>query len=346
MADYLALPNETKDLIVVSPQDLSCLSRISKAMHMVLLPRLYKQIALRWEASKSPPRVSSLLETLAQAPDLAKKVEGLALYGEDYLIRAASVSGEQFPYLGKVMSYLVDAKPKANANDVKIERLLQRARRNRVRVTRLPQAEWSSLLEGQDTLDIKAAAIVVLCPNLRVLYLSSAFLNQNKGFSKIIHHHHLNYENECATTAFTKLKKVHLGQDLSSWNAINLELLNFPILAYLPFFCLPSLELISAALHDSIGGSGLSPPSIVGPTTTTTPPACNVSTLDLHTSRARAGNLSLILANTPHRKSLRYEYWPWMEARPKERLDCTEARIGIHRSHTHRVDYFPPSIQY
>lgn len=91
MAGYLALPEEIKDLIVLSSRDLSCLSRTSKAMHKVLLPRLYSQMSLRWEAFKSPPRVLSLLKALAQAPDLAEKVEELSFYGENYLTRVASV---------------------------------------------------------------------------------------------------------------------------------------------------------------------------------------------------------------------------------------------------------------
>ena len=329
MAGYLALPNEIRDLIVLSPQDLSRLSRTSKAMHKVLLPRLYNRISLCWEAFKPPPRVSNILKTLAQAPDLAEKVEEFSFCGKNYLTRVASVKQKQFPYQRNILSYLVDAKPKANADDIRIESLLQRAKRN----TRLSQAEWESVLGGQDTLDIMTAAIIVLCPNLRVLYLDSGFLNQNTVLAKIIYHQFLNYDNECSTPAFTKLKKVYLGQDLSSWDSTNLKLLEFPLSACLPFFYLPSLELLSAPLPDSIGVSGLSPPPTVWPTPT--PPVCTVRTLDLHTSRAKAATLSFILAQTPHLQSLHYEYWPWMEAWPEERLDCTEVRHALESlSHT------------
>jgi hypothetical protein len=224
---------------------------------------------------------------------------------------------------------LVDTKPKANTDDIMIEPLLQRAKRN----TRLSQAEWDSVLGGQDTLDIMTAAIIVLCPNLRVLYLDSGFLNQNTVLAKITHHQVLNYGNECSTPALTKLKKVYLGQDLSSWNSTNLKLLEFPISACLPFFYLPSLELLSVPLPDNIGVSGLSPPPTVWPTTT--PPICTVRTLDLHTSRAKAATLSFILAQTPHLRSLHYEYWPWLEAWPVERLNCTEVRRALESlSHT------------
>jgi hypothetical protein len=233
MAGYLALSNEIKDLIVLSSRDFSRLSRTSKAMREVLLPRLYNKISLRWEAFKSPPRVSNLLETLAQAPDLAEKVEELSFYGENYLTRVASVEQERFPYERNILSYLVDAKPQANVDDTSIEPFLQRARRN----TSLSQAEWDSVLSGQDTLDIMTAAIIVLCPNLKVLYLDSGFLNHNTVLARIIHNHFLNYDNECSTPAFMKLKKVYLGQDLSSWNSTNLKLLEFSLSACLPIFC-------------------------------------------------------------------------------------------------------------
>jgi hypothetical protein len=329
MAGYLALPNEIRGLIVLSPRDLSCLSRTSKAMHKVLLPRLYKQISLRWEAFKSPPRVSSLLEALAQAPNLAEKVEKLSFYGENYLTRVASIKQEQFPYQRKILTYLVDAKPKANVDGIRIEPLLQRAKRN----TRLSQAEWDSVLGGQDMLDIMTAAIIVLCSNLRVLYLDSGFLNRNTVLTKIIHHYFLNYDNECSTPAFVKLEKVYLGQDLSSWDSTNLKLPEFPLSACLPFFYLPSLELLSAPLPDSIRVSRLSILPTVWPATT--PPACTVHTLDLHASRAKAATLSIILAQTPHLQSLHYEYWPWLEAWPEERLDCTEVRRALESlSHT------------
>jgi hypothetical protein len=318
MAGYLALPNEIRDLIVLSSRDFSRLSRTSKAMREVLLPRLYNKISLRWEAFKSPPRVSNLLETLAQAPDLAEKVEELSFYGENYLTQVASVKQERFPYERNILSYLVDAKPQANANDTSIEPFLQRARRS----TRLPQAEWDSVLSGQDTLDIMTAAIIVLCSNLRVLYLDSGFLNHNTVLASIIHHHFLNYGNECSTPAFMKLKKVYLGQDLSSWDSTNLKLLEFSLSACLPIFYLPALEQLSAPLPDSTGVSGLSPPTTVWPTIN--PPACTVRTLDLRKSRAKAATLSFVLTRTPHLQSLHYEYCPWLEAGPEERLDCSE----------------------
>jgi hypothetical protein len=99
-------------------------------MHKVLLPCLYSRISLRWETFKSPPRVPNLLEALAQAPSLAEKVEELSLYGEGYFTRFAIVKQEQFPYQRKIISYLADAKPKANAHYITIDPLLQRARRN------------------------------------------------------------------------------------------------------------------------------------------------------------------------------------------------------------------------
>jgi hypothetical protein len=329
MAGYLALSNEIKDLIVLSSRDFSRLSRTSKAMREVLLPRLYNKISLRWEAFKSPPRVSNLLETLAQAPDLAEKVEELSFYGENYLTRVASVEQERFPYERNILSYLVDAKPQANVDDTSIEPFLQRARRN----TSLSQAEWDSVLSGQDTLDIMTAAIIVLCPNLKVLYLGSGFLNHNTVLARIIHNHFLNYDNECSTPAFMKLKKVHLGQDLSSWNSTNLKLLEFSLSACLPIFYLPFLEQLFAPLPDSTGVSGLSPPTTAWPTTN--PPVCTVRTLDLRKSRAKAATLSFILAQTPHLQSLHCEYCPWLEAGSEERLECSEVRRALEPlSHT------------
>jgi hypothetical protein len=329
MAGYLALPNEIRDLIILSSRDFSRLSRTSKAMREVLLPRLYNEISLRWEAFKSPPRVSNLLETLAQAPDLAEKVEELSFYGENYLTRVASVKQERFPYERNILSYLVDAKPQVNAYDTSIEPFLQRARRN----TRLSQAEWDSVLSGQDTLDIMTAAIIVLCPNLKVLYLDLGFLNHNNVLARIIHHHFLDYDNECSTPAFMKLEKVYLGQDLSSWDSTNLKLLEFSLSACLPIFYLPSLEQLSAPLPDSTGVSGLSPLITVWPTTD--PPVCTVRTLDLRKSRAKAATLSFILAQTPHLQSLHYEYCPWLEARPEERFECSEVRRALEPlSHT------------
>ncbi|KAF9694591.1 hypothetical protein EKO04_007318 [Ascochyta lentis] len=298
-------------------------------MHKALLPRLYNQISLRWEAFKSPPRVSNLLKALAQAPDLAEKVEELSFYGKNYLTRVASVKQEQFPYQRKILSYLVEAKPKANAEDIRIETLLQRAKRN----TRLSQAEWESVFDGQDALDIMTAAIIVLCPNLRALYLDSGFLNQNTVLAKIIRLHFLNHDNECLTPAFIKLKEVYLAQDMSSWDSTNLKLFKFPLSACLPFFYLPSLELLTAPLSESIGGSGISPPATVWPTAN--PPVCTVRTLDLHTSRVKAATLSLVLAQTPRLQSLHYGYWPWLEARPEERLDCSQVRCALESlSHT------------
>lgn len=121
-----------------------------------------------------------------------------------------------------------------------------------------------------------------------------------------------------------KLKKVYLGQDLISWDSINSKLLELPLPACLPFFYHPSLELLSAPLPTSMGVSGLSPPPTVWPTTTL--PVCTVRILDLHASRAKAAPLGFIVAQTPHLQSLHYEYCPWMEAWPEERLDCAEVR--------------------
>jgi hypothetical protein len=39
--------------------------------------------------------------------------------------------------------------------------------------------------------------------------------------------------------------------------------------------------------------------------------------------------LSFILAQTPHLQSLHYEYCPWLEAWPEERLDCLEVRRAL-----------------
>lgn len=340
MAGFLALPIEIMDLVVLSPQDLSSLSRTSKAMRQVLLPRLYNQISLRWETFKSPPRVSSLLEALAQTSDLAEKVEKLAFCDREFLTRVARVKEEQRPYQRSILSYVVDAKPKVNAYDVRIEPFLQRARRN----TRLSQLEWDSVLHGQDTLDVMTAAIIVLCPNLKVLSLDSGFLNQNTVLAKIIRHHLLTYDKKCPTPAFEKLTKVYLGQDLSTWNSTNLKLLEFPISACLPFFYLPSLELLSAPLPDGTELSGLS--QLPALWLTPVPSACSVRILDLHTSRAKAATLDHVLPQNPHSQSLRYEYWPWMEAWPKERLDCTEVRHALEFiSHALTVDNLPQSIQ-
>jgi hypothetical protein len=196
---------------------------------------------------------------LAQTPSLAEKVEELSLYGESYFTRVAIVKQEQFPYQRKILSYLADAKPKANAHYITIDPLLQRARRN----TRLSQKEWDSVLGGQDTLDIVTTAIIVLCPNLRVLYLDSGFLNHNTVLARIIHHRFLNCDNECTTPAFMKLKRVYLGHDLSLWDSTNLKLLEFSLSACFPIFYLPSLDLLSAPLPDSNGFPGLSPPTAV-----------------------------------------------------------------------------------
>jgi hypothetical protein len=305
MAGFLALPNEIRDLIVLSQQDLFCLSRTSKALHKVLLPRLYSRVSVRWEAFKSPPHVANLFEALAKAPHLAEKVEELSFYGKKYLTRVASVKQEQFPYQRKTLSYLIDAKPKVDADVItRITPLLQRAKLN----TRLSQAEWEVVLRGQDTLDIMIAAIIVLCRNLRVLYVDSGFLNQNTVLAKIIHHHFLNYNNKCSTPAFMKLEKVYLAQDLSSWDSINLKQLEFPLSTCLPFFYLPALELLSAPLPKNTEVPGGSPPANVWPKTA--PPVCTVRTLDLHTSRAKAATLGIILAQTPRLQNLHYEYWP------------------------------------
>lgn len=78
--------------------------------------------------------------------------------------------------------------------------------------------EWEPVFDGQNLLDIIISAILVLCSNLRVLYLDSGFLNQNTVLAQTVHHYIFNYDNECPTSDFTKLKKVYLGQDLSSWN--------------------------------------------------------------------------------------------------------------------------------
>ncbi|KAJ8118850.1 hypothetical protein OPT61_g236 [Boeremia exigua] len=322
MAGYLALPSEIKDLIVLLPCDLSRLSRTSKAMRRALLPRLYRSISLRWEAFKPPPRISSLCKALAQVPSLAEAVEELYFYGENYLTRVESVKEEHIPYQRKITSYLVDAKPKASTEDNRLEPMLQIAKRN----IRLSQAEWMLVLDGQNTPDVMIAAIITLCPNLRVLHLDSGFLNQNTVLPMIIHYHLLNIDHVCSTPALMKLKKVHLGQDLLIWNSTRLELFKFPIAACLPYFYLPSLESFSAPLPNITEVSGDSAHPSLWPTATL--PVCSVRTLDLHTSRATAATLGVILAQTPHLQSLHYEYWPWLEARTTERLNC----IGVRRA--------------
>jgi hypothetical protein len=183
------------------------------------------------------------------------------------------------------------------------------------------------VLGGQDTLDIVTTAIVVLCPNLRVLYLDSGFLNHSTVLARIIHHYFLNYDNERRTPAFMKIKRMYLGYDLSPWDSTNLELLEFSLSACFPIFYLPSLDLLSAPLPDSTGFPGLSPPTAVWPTTS--PPVCTVRALNLHATRAKAATLSFILAQTPYLQSLHYEYCPWLEVGPEEWLDCPEVRSTL-----------------
>lgn len=103
----------------------------------------------------------------------------------------------------------------------------------------------------------------------------------------------------------------------------------FPLSSCLLFFYLTSLEIFSVPLPDHIGYSRPPPPPTEWPTTTA--PVCTVHTLGLYRTRARPATLALILAQTPHLRSLHYNFWCGWD----EKLDCTELRNALESiSHT------------
>jgi len=130
MAGYLALPNELKNAIELSQQDLSRLSRTSKSMHKAILPQLYKCISLKWEAFKAPPRISALLQACMRSLGTAKHVQELRFYGKGYRERIDNPERKLRPTQKNVPQYIFEPKPKADRAITGSKPLLEKAMRD------------------------------------------------------------------------------------------------------------------------------------------------------------------------------------------------------------------------
>lgn len=317
MAGYLNLPNEIKDLIDLSQKDLSRLSRTSKRIRKAVLPQLYKRMTLSWEAFQPPPHVWSAFQAI-QSPELAELVEELQLCGNGYRedVPNPERQGRKTLSRKEVPEYLFEAKPKLHRTTAGSGLAMKRA----LGCLGFKEDDWkpSTMSGGEEELDFVIAAIIVRCPNLKLLSLGAAFIHANTFLPKVLHHFIVLKNNP---SALTKLEKVCLAQDLPPYSNTRVRPLEFPLSSYLPFLCLPSLRAFSAPLPDQF--CDLLEPRNIWPTIS--PPSCAVHTLDLHMTRATPATLSLLMANLPILRVLKYKYW----CRAGQRLDCTELRNAL-----------------
>ena len=330
MASYLILPNELKDLINLSQQDISRLSRTSKSMRKALLPQLLKRISLSWEQSEPPPCISSLLRLVLQSPDLAMNVEELNFYGIGYKIGDPEGKGHcAWRYItedgyGYYQSqdygdeeYQDEERPEVDGSVTGCKPLLEKA----IRSMKLSEDKQGLMLGGLGELDLIIALIIVNCPNLKVLRLGVNFLHRNTFLTNTLHHF-LGLEAGSSTCALAKLEKVYLAKDMLGWFRVVEEPVVIPLSSCLPFFYLPSLEIFSMPPTDRLLVSTSPSPPTEWPTTT--PPISAIRRLDLHSTRVKPASLAFILAQTPHLENLRYNY-----CCNDGMLDCTGLRSAL-----------------
>lgn len=319
MARYLALPNELKDLIPLSNQDIARLSQTSKAMRAALVPRLYKRISMHWEAFETPPPISGVVMAILRSPDIAESVEEIDLCGKNY--RESFYNPD---YRGRfekpgTPEYFCEKKPKLDRSFPDCIPLLEKATHS----MKLSQKQYKWILGSEDALDFVIAAVIVHCPNLKVLHLDSAFVQENRFLGWVLSHYLGIYTGD-SPSVLTKLEKVQIAKHVS-WKDLKYRqgVGIGTLLSCLPFFYIPSLEVFSVPLPNA------------GFVTTLSDlwsykvlPISNIQRLDLHHTRLKTLALTYLLAQTPRLKSLVYDHW-YFGGDPGSRYDCTELRRAL-----------------
>jgi hypothetical protein len=232
MAGLLALPNELKDLLRLSPQDLSRLSQTSRLIRQEFLPLLFKRISLHWEAKATAPPVSGLLKTILLSPQIAEMVQELHLREKGYpaYVEVPKNDGDA-PSKRKTKTLKVE-KPKVDNVTSETKNLLDEA---------LHDMHMSGMLDKDvpdehDELDIVITTILVHCPNLKVLHMGTVFLHQNTFLPKVLERlANIRPENEIyGHSALKKLENVSLIPNTPFDHGR--EWPEFPFSSYLPFF--------------------------------------------------------------------------------------------------------------
>lgn len=322
MARYLALPNELKDLIPLSTQDIARLSQTSKAMRAALAPRLFRRIEMHWEALESPPPISGVVMAILKSPDIAESVEELDFRGANYGKKVHNPSSNSCTE--GIPIHFCEKYPKVDQDLLGCRNLLEEAMSD----MGLSQDQWKWILGSKDVLDFVIAAIIVNCPNLKILRLESAFLRKN-GFLSWILIHYLGFITGNSPTVLRKLQKVYFAQDVK-WCSHGQTTMRVPLAFYLLFFYLPSLETFSVPLPDR-PKSNLFPVGRVAYLSWPyeTVPLCAVRRLDLHHTSAKPSALLFLLPQTPLLKSLKYDHWYYKPESQTPLFDCIELRDSL-----------------
>jgi hypothetical protein len=317
MAGFLALPNELKDLMELSPQDLSRLSRTSKSIRREFLPLLFKRVSLHWEARGRAPPIYGLLEAILQSPKNAEMVQELHLHAEGYpeYIKVSEREGDASS--GRKKEVLVD-KPKVDNVTSEAKALLDTALHNMHTSGMLDE----NVPDENDELDVVVTIIIVHCPNLKVLQMSTEFLHKNMFLPKVLQSL-VNVRSgnvTCGQGALEKLENVLLLPADSSYRRVP----DFPFSSYLPFLYLPSLTTLSGCFSGRKRQLTLnnSPRNWL----TSVPPICALRRLDLHGTLADSTILTFLLAQMPHLESLKYGYTQDADSYP---LDCTQLQSAL-----------------
>jgi hypothetical protein len=307
MAGFLALPNELKDLMELSPQDLSRLSRTSKLFRREFLPLLFKRVSLHWEVQGRAPPIYSLLEAILQSPKNAEMVQELHLHAHGYPAYL-DFSGREGDASSGHMEDVILFKPKVDNVTSEAKALLDTALHNMPTSGMLDE----NVPDENDELDVVVTIIIVHCPNLKVLQMSIEFLHKNTFLPRVLQSL-VNVRSGNATYgqgALGKLENVRLlPTDSSRRNWLDL----------------PSLTTLSGCFSDRKQQLILnnSPRNRL----TSVPPICALRRFDLHKTLAGSNVLTFLLAQMPHLESLKYDYRP--EKNDSDPLDCTQLQSAL-----------------
>jgi hypothetical protein len=275
MAGFLAFPNELKDIIGLSNQDLIQLSQTSKSFRYEFQPLLFKRVSLQWVANTIPPPISGFLEAILRSPQNAEMVQELRLSAKGY---------ERWK------------KPKLDYVNNAAKALLDMVLHN---------MHTSGLLDentqaDHNLLDIVITTIIVHCPNLKVLHIGTEFLHKNVFLPRVLQRLD-DVRHGIATHSYKVLRKVEEVSLLpecsygsgSPWP-------EFPFASYLPFLRSPSLKTVTGRFSDCELSSDVWP--------TRDLPMHALRKLDLRETPVGSSTLTSLLAQTPRLESLQYDY--------------------------------------
>lgn len=296
------LPQELVENIIqgLTRQDLSSLSKTSKAIRARTSKALYANIYMRWEGNAAStqhpsemrttysPRLDLLLRSVLEVPDFAMHVTSV-----------------EFQAVGFRRDNDCWSKPSLPKPQVPHSRLLEAASHQ----ARVPQGDrWDKAIK-ENSVDAIVSLFLAVCQNMTNISLGLDFVRNNPYLPEFLIQH-LTQPTSDGPVGFPKLKTVRIGARIDD-DEVRLDTyfaklwISVDVMSYLALFFAPALEHAEMNLnpdHPRSGATAISPHIML-------PEMKKLKTLRLNESTIQPETLGKILRRTPALIDFSYQHY-------------------------------------